>query len=103
MKRYIVLIPLFFALSRQQKREICRSEKINRLAEKYVRPGLTIGRYDNDFVDAYYGPDSLKPAATKQAVFPKDSLLKAVNNLMTELKSIMLKIKKTRLIPGQTG
>lgn len=58
----------------------------NALAEKYVRLGLTIGQYDGDFVDAYYGPDSLKPTRPKAATFPKDSLLKAVSDLQDELK-----------------
>ncbi|MEJ0104009.1 MAG: hypothetical protein WDO19_16220 [Bacteroidota bacterium] len=56
-------------------------ENFNSLAEKYVRLGLTIGQYDPDFVDAYYGPDSLRPVTIKNAVFPKDSLLNAVNEL----------------------
>lgn len=50
-----------------------------------MRLGLTIGQYDADFVDAYYGPDSLKPQSGKKAVFPKDSLLAAVNSLRDEL------------------
>jgi len=53
-----------------------------------VRLGLTIGQYDPDFVDAYYGPDSLKPIGPKQPVFPKDSLLTAVNSLRDTLNSI---------------
>ena len=58
---------------------------INHLAEKYVRLGLAIGEYDGDFVDAYYGPDSLKPTVVKAAVFPKDSFLNAVSMLKNEL------------------
>ncbi|WP_337044855.1 hypothetical protein [Emticicia sp. 17c] len=59
--------------------------KLNALAAKYVRLGLTIGQYDADFVDAYYGPDSLKPMVQPKAVFPKDSLLAAANNLIGQL------------------
>ncbi|WP_460472690.1 hypothetical protein [Emticicia fontis] len=59
--------------------------KLNQLAERYIRLGLTIGQYDTDFVDAYYGPDSLKPKTPPKATFPKDSLLPAVNNLIGEL------------------
>lgn len=61
---------------------------LNVLAEKYVRLGLAIGQYDADFVDAYYGPDSLKPTGTKGAVFPKDSLIKAVADLKASLTAI---------------
>jgi hypothetical protein len=56
-------------------------EDFNSFAENYVRLGLTIGQYDADFVDAYYGPDSLKPTGAKNSSFPKDSLLSAVNAL----------------------
>ncbi|RFS14510.1 hypothetical protein [Emticicia sp. C21] len=59
--------------------------KINQLAEKYIRLGLTIGQYDSDFVDAYYGPDSLKPKTQPKDKFPKDSILAAVNGLIGQL------------------
>lgn len=62
--------------------------ELNELAQKYVRLGLTIGQYDTDFVDAYYGPDSLKPVQPKLPVFPKDSLLVAVTTLMNELDAV---------------
>ena len=57
------------------------STDFNKLAEQYVRLGLTIGQYDADFVDAYYGPDSLQPKAIVVNNFPKDSLIAAVNEL----------------------
>jgi hypothetical protein len=60
--------------------------KFDNLAESYVRLGLTIGQYDSDFVDAYYGPDSLKTNIKKDSSFPKDSLLSAVYNLQKECK-----------------
>jgi hypothetical protein len=31
------------------------------LATDYVKLVLNIGQYNPDYVDAYYGPDSLKP------------------------------------------
>lgn len=70
----------------------CTSEKkpvenFNALSEKYVRLGLTIGQYDVDFADAYYGPDSLKPTAAKNTSFPKDSLLAVVSALQQECKN----------------
>ena len=84
-KIYSVLIPfiLLFLLSCAKKEQKTEAQQLNYLAENYVRLGLTIGLYDADFVDAYYGPDSLKPAISKSDIFPKDSLL----NLVTELRS----------------
>jgi hypothetical protein len=35
--------------------------KMNNIAENYVRLVLETGQLDNDFVDAYYGPDNLRP------------------------------------------
>jgi hypothetical protein len=35
--------------------------KMNKIAENYVRLVLRVGELDNDFVDAYYGPDNLHP------------------------------------------
>ena len=57
---------------------------INKLAEQYVRLGLEIGQYDPVFIDAYYGPDSLKPSGGKAAVFPKDSFLSATDRLIND-------------------
>jgi hypothetical protein len=69
---------------------------LNGIAEKYVRLALYIGQYDESFVDAYYGPDSLKPilkppfqgvgGTEQKPVFPKDSLLTAVNQLLEATK-----------------
>jgi hypothetical protein len=61
-----------------------------------VRLGLNIGQYDPDFVDAYYGPDSLKPKAGKAwHVFPKDSLLNSVAGLKNKLNEISTQLSDT--------
>lgn len=60
---------------------------LNSIAEKYVRLGLDIGRYDPPFVDAYYGPDSLKPTTPLAGSLPKDSFLKAVTTLSNQLQA----------------
>ncbi|RYY37643.1 MAG: hypothetical protein EOP46_01965, partial [Sphingobacteriaceae bacterium] len=88
MKKLLFLIPVLLILSCSKQAEN-ENKKLNMLACEYVRLGLTIGQYDTDFVDAYYGPDSLKP---KDSVvtdeFPKDSLLASINLLMNDLKDI---------------
>ena len=83
MLRALLTAFLFFLINActEQKKPV---DNFNLLAEKYVRLGLTIGQYDPDFVDAYYGPDSLKPLGNKSTSFPKDSLLAAVNNLQAQ-------------------
>ena len=82
-------ITLFFGLlacSRQAQQE--EKKDINQLAQDYVRLALTIGQYDKVFVDAYYGPDSLKPATQAKNIFPKDSLKNEVYFLIALLKDI---------------
>ena len=71
-----------------------KENTIDQLATEYVRLALVIGQYDESFVDAYFGPDSLKPQVPLQGVggqggkpvFPKDSLLAAVTELQEGLK-----------------
>lgn len=84
----LLLILLFPLLSYGQKKEDTAVE-FNQIAENYVRLGLTIGQYDGDFVDAYYGPDSLKRVAPKKAVFPKDSILNINTELLRQLSPFM--------------
>ncbi|MEP7107599.1 MAG: hypothetical protein ABI760_06440 [Ferruginibacter sp.] len=99
MKRFFLPVIILLTLCCKQKTENSRSEKMSRLAENYVRLGLSIGQYDTGFVDAYYGPDSLKPTTKIQAVFPKDSFLVAVNKLMDQLKSITNANQEDRINP----
>ena len=92
MKKLIHLLPIVVLLISCRLQENGNPGKnINQVAEQYVRLGLTIGMYDPDFVDAYYGPDSLKPSAKKLAVFPKDSLLRAADSLIVYLQQMLNK------------
>jgi hypothetical protein len=89
MKKILLYLPLFFMLSCQHgPAQLEENKKLNMLATEYVKLGLNIGQYDTDFVDAYYGPDSLKPKSPPAKEFPKDSLLANTNILMNELKLI---------------
>jgi hypothetical protein len=90
MKKFLMYIPvLLFAVScRQSDADKAETKKLNQMAAEYVRLGLTIGQYDGDFVDAYYGPDSLKPKTQPGEEFPKDSLLASINELMNDIKPI---------------
>jgi hypothetical protein len=41
--------------------ELAREEPdMNRMAESYIKLALALGRHDEDYVDAYYGPSNLK-------------------------------------------
>jgi hypothetical protein len=89
MKKLLLIIPVLFMLScKQNAHDRAEKKNLDSLARAYVKLGLTIGQYDEDFVDAYYGPDSLKPKQQLQENFPKDSLLASVNVLMNELNDV---------------
>jgi hypothetical protein len=89
MKRIFISLGIVFSVfSCTDKKQNTDAADLNGLAEKYVRLGLAIGQYDADFVDAYYGPDSLKPTGPKATVFPKDSLLKAAATLKASLSTV---------------
>ncbi|WP_411273074.1 hypothetical protein [Daejeonella sp.] len=86
LKQLLFLSSIIFLLSCSQK-QYDDSSSINTIAQDYVRLGLFIGQYDLDFVDAYYGPDSLKPGS-KPIDFPKDSILKSITQMRNELEKI---------------
>lgn len=60
-------------------------QTLDDLAVEYVRLALHIGHYDEAFVDAYYGPDSLKPGKDIHVIFSKDSLLNEVYFLLAAI------------------
>lgn len=93
MYQFTLLITACFLLSCNAPGNKNNSEDINPLAEKYVRLALHIGQYDADFVDAYYGPDSLKPIQPKSAAFPKDSFLLSVKELKKQFEEIAASTK----------
>ncbi len=71
----ILTLTLIAASCRTNEKTATSHERLDSIAREYVRLGLSIGRYDTDFVDAYYGPDSLRPAETDTAQFPKEAFL----------------------------
>ncbi len=94
MKCFVsILIAGILILSCNQQRSTSASVNINQLAEKYVRLALDIGRYDSSFVDAYYGPDSLKVAETKKEVFPKERFLSDVQELQDTFSTLIEQTK----------
>lgn len=83
-------------------------EKMNNIAEQFVKLTLKVGLYDEAVVDAYHGPEEWKPAEitdSAKAAYPKDEFLSSVDNLKSKLNSIKednltneLKIRKRFLL-----
>jgi hypothetical protein len=55
---------------------------MNQLAERYVRLVLQVGQHDADFVDAYYGPETLRPAEGGKV--PLEELLQTAAQLQRD-------------------
>ncbi|MCF2516710.1 hypothetical protein [Dyadobacter sp. CY351] len=77
-----------------EKQSVNDEEKLQQIGREYVTLGLTIGQYDPDFVDAYYGPDSRRPAVAKDtADFPKDSLTLRITELKSRVTDLLTNTK----------
>ncbi|SDF01020.1 hypothetical protein SAMN04487996_108191 [Dyadobacter soli] len=63
-------------------------DRLDSIAREYVKLGLSIGQFDGDFVDAYYGPDSLRPAKTDTSHFPKETFLQRAAALKKALAAL---------------
>ena len=90
LKNCIVALTLAILATscRVQEKTATAPERLDSIAREYVRLGLSIGQYDGDFVDAYYGPDSLRPAKTDTAQFPKEAFLQKTADLKEALAAI---------------
>ena len=85
MRKIFLLLALTACLLASAQK---KTTALDRIAEDYVKLGLTIGQYDGDFVDAYYGPEEWKPKGGRSATFPKDSFLLAIEGLKTQLRAV---------------
>ncbi|HEX5112834.1 MAG TPA: hypothetical protein VFV79_08310, partial [Saprospiraceae bacterium] len=94
MKKFLFLILVaLYLYACKDSQHIYSTKVLDMLAEKYVRLALYIGQYDEVFVDAYYGPDSLKPKEKPKTIFPKDSLLTEVKVMVEALDPFMTNAK----------
>ncbi len=77
MKKILLIIPLSFVLfccgGEERKFNSELEIKMNEIAERYVKLVLRVGRFDPDYVDAYYGPAEWKDEVEKEAI-EKDTL-----------------------------
>lgn len=86
MKKLCLLLTLTFFLN------LCTQQPaatMDTIAENYVKLVLSVGQYDADYVDAYYGPEEWRPSANdKQASFPHDDFAKQAGQLLAQLQQI---------------
>ncbi|MCA9731624.1 hypothetical protein KC799_05825 [candidate division KSB1 bacterium] len=63
--------------------------QLDAIARSYVKLMLEIGEYDNDFIDAYYGPANLRPdSATVAEELPYEKLKTHITDLKADLAEI---------------
>lgn len=90
---FILFISLLYSCTGQKQDIQTKAHtqaSMDTIAEAYVKLVLQTGRYNPDYVDAYYGPEAWKPAATDttKQPFPADSFYTQIDNLTQQLESI---------------
>ena len=61
---------------------------LSNVADEYVKLALTIGQYDEDFVDAYYGPSDWLPKKKAKDTLPYEEFKWHVSSLLSQLAEI---------------
>ena len=111
-----IIVLLFFILlivscgeKKNQKQLSDLELKMNSIAEGYVKLVLEVGKYDPNYVDAYYGPKEWKPkeenfqfdsTAYKYLVYKADSLLNELE-LLSEYNATELETLRYRYLYKQ--
>jgi len=88
MKKVIAVFFLLGFISCQVK--VDHNQKLNSIAEQYVKLVLEVGLYDSYFVDAYYGPEDWKPQNMddENKEIPAEELLEKVDLIKSQLEEI---------------
>jgi len=93
-----ILLVLSCSEKKDQRQQSDVELKMNSIAEGYVKLVLEVGKYDTNYVDAYYGPKEWKP---KEANLQIDSTVNAklisnADSLLNELE-LLSEYKATEL------
>ena len=62
---------------------------MNQIAERYVKLVLALGQHDENYVDAYYGPEAWQATAKAEKV-PLDKIKDDATSLIEQLKKLNL-------------
>ncbi len=98
MKNFVFITLVLCSVSCHKKPSLSPEAMLDEAAAEYVTLGLSIGQYDAPFIDAYYGPDSLKPTQKKLDIFPKDSFLLSTQSLHQKVDSLKTNLKDSSLL-----
>jgi hypothetical protein len=78
-----------------------RVPMINAVAESYVKLVLAVGRHDDNYVDAYYGPPAWKEEAARGTPVPLAELLDRTRALRKDLAAAHGAEDRTRFLDKQ--
>ncbi len=90
MRHFAILVTLCMMILSCSPEEKTGRPDIDKIARDYVKLVLEVGQHDSDFVDAYYGPEDLKPASVLEegALFPAGDYLVRADDLSSQLDAI---------------
>ena len=77
---------IFFSGCKTQEKAYHAS--LSTVADEYVKLALSVGQYDPDFIDAYYGPEKWQPKKAPKKSLPYEEFKWHANSLINQLKEI---------------
>ena len=87
MKKIFILMLIIVLNSCSKPENLTVEQQTNKIAQEYTFLVLACGKYDKDYVDAYFGPDSLKTLVEQEKLS-----LSAINKKAIELDSAITKL-----------
>lgn len=97
----VLFISIWACTSSKKKEAVQQALPMNELAERYVKVVLKLGQYDNDIIDAYYGPEEWKPTEQPADSLPAPELLQELqliqDNLQAQYAHTLSELEKKRL------
>jgi len=84
---FIFSFMLLFACGPKTE-EVTTEITLDQIAENYVKLSLEIGLYDQDYIDAYYGPDDWRMEKSEEKEFPYEEINWKTTHLLHQLEDI---------------
>lgn len=84
-KAFFILAAALCACSSVKTDEQSQALPMDELAERYVKTILQLGQYDEDIVDAYYGPEEWKPTEAAADSLPAAEFLEELQYIQQNL------------------
>ena len=83
----LLVLALLFVFSCSNQKKESPKQKVDNIAKTYVKLVLSTGKYKKDYVDAYFGPKTIKEEALKEKLSLQD-IAKQTDSILKNLKVI---------------